>query len=488
MPIVNASRLREGVYSIGGRLFPQSIRDQMVRASMFIERAVQQKRLVPSQSLDHPLLIEGAGLAGVVCAMNAARRGVHTVIFDRLREPILLQKSCDSRVVCPTQYDWPMPHYGLNCFPHPPAAPVWAADTAHAIANRVDAEFLAFRMTPPAPGRGRVLFLKGTELAKPRYAMVTGTQLVLPKWRTAAGRSSPEQLIRRAGMGTTFQMLLSAVGFGMERTGIPNAPEVRGFRFWEKDPYGAPNLGLPEGTSARVLIAGGGDGAIQDFLRLLFIGPTDGFTARWLLDELKLAPAVTADILPKVEEFNRTYAWSDPSNDSRFLLPCHAGMKALAERAWNSDPGMANRIRGMIRDDAPERIDWVVPKDCFNRSYPLNHFLGLLLLHFLEVEVERKPPLKCHMHWNRNLLDLKPVNPLAYAGNPVGMARSFAGHGQDHQVFLGLKRGDKPQDKPDFTSNVLIIRLGIEEPVAADEREAARLQQRQLLPYNYVPA
>ena len=82
--------------------------------------------------------------------------------------------------------------------------------------------------------------------------------------------------------GTTpYGLVISARGFGDERCFLewPNPPltrnghPFRGFEFWASDPFERPNLGVPnragDDPRPRVLISGGGDGAMQDFLRIM---------------------------------------------------------------------------------------------------------------------------------------------------------------------------------------------------------------------------
>jgi hypothetical protein len=65
-----------------------------------------------------------------------------------------------------------------------------------------------------------------------------------------------------------FGMMLWCVGFGDERRFAP--PRYTGFAFWETDRFEHPLWGVgraPEDLSA--LVSGGGDGALQDVIRLI---------------------------------------------------------------------------------------------------------------------------------------------------------------------------------------------------------------------------
>lgn len=66
-------------------------------------------------------------------------------------------------------------------------------------------------------------------------------------------------------------MMLWCVGFGAERVYARRAmpPDYQGFGFWESNPFEWPHWGvLPASDPLRALVSGGGDGALQDVLRL----------------------------------------------------------------------------------------------------------------------------------------------------------------------------------------------------------------------------
>jgi hypothetical protein len=61
-------------------------------------------------------------------------------------------------------------------------------------------------------------------------------------------------------------MILSCEGAGSEQTKIGN---YKGLRFWDKDKFEQEYLGIKPPRTPQILISGGGDGALQDFLRII---------------------------------------------------------------------------------------------------------------------------------------------------------------------------------------------------------------------------
>lgn len=73
-----------------------------------------------------------------------------------------------------------------------------------------------------------------------------------------------------------FHAVLWAGGEQDEETRIyydpntsPRVPMYEGIRFWSDDQFDEVNCGLPFDISPRILISGGGDGALQDYLRIV---------------------------------------------------------------------------------------------------------------------------------------------------------------------------------------------------------------------------
>ena len=246
-PFLAAHAIGYGVYSIAGRLYPISIRDQMVRAQMLIERAVTHTLLRPGMD---SLLVIGAGAAGVAAALTAARLHIQTFLVDRDSGPFLRQAMCRTRWIDPTVYDWPALHAFVGHYPLARWAPLqWAADWANRLAMQWGYQLNAARALYP-------------------HLHVEYNTLPLPPQRTGQVWSVPIQT--PAGQSTiTASVLLWAVGYGTERCNVDQ--DYQGFGFWQSDPFQHPIPGLSPPHQPQILISGSGDGALQDFLRLTTI-------------------------------------------------------------------------------------------------------------------------------------------------------------------------------------------------------------------------
>jgi 2-polyprenyl-6-methoxyphenol hydroxylase-like FAD-dependent oxidoreductase len=76
-------------------------------------------RLLENQEINEqlPLLVVGAGAGGATAAIEASRQGVDTVLIDQYRAPFMTIAAGRMRHIDPTQYDWPLDHWGELKFP-----------------------------------------------------------------------------------------------------------------------------------------------------------------------------------------------------------------------------------------------------------------------------------------------------------------------------------------------------------------------------------
>ena len=284
-PFLNDHVTGSYVFDIGGRLWPISIRDQMVRGRLIIERALEQRSLIHQ---DRPVAVIGAGAAGVTAALYAANQGVPVTLFERDRL-FARHALCRTRWVHPTQYDWPVSHWDAGCFPWSatPAMPLtWHhADFAYDLALEWEIQFmrqysrLAHLLTVRMP----------TTVTNVTPA-VDAAHLARVDWTGPTGVGH-----------ANFGMVVRAVGFGEEKCYVSPAHAYRGFEFWANDPFALSNLGCP--APPNVLISGSGDGGLQDFLRIvtrcnsaLEIWNHLSITARQILTDVRCGRSVPAGV------------------------------------------------------------------------------------------------------------------------------------------------------------------------------------------------
>jgi hypothetical protein len=177
-----------------------------------------------------------------------------------------------------------------------------------------------------------------------------------------------------------FEVILSCVGLGAERRSLG---PFASFGFWESDYLSQPDLGISTGRR-RVLISGGGDGALQDFLRVA----TDLRGAREIYQSLQAS--VPPDAIHNIEreiqdaedQAQRSYIWSLPNHDhaiSEFLQKKHVDV--IAEIMNAHSPALRDwhekTVSSRLARIAGLRLAF--PCTHFTQCYALNRFLSLLI-------------------------------------------------------------------------------------------------------------
>ena len=224
--------------NIGGRLAPLSIRDQITRGWLAVDRAIEQGLIHEKREL----LVIGAGVGGVTAAMTAATAGIKVTLMDQAPRPFSRHAGC-RRWVNPTQYDWPVGHWLRASIPWPAVPPLpmpplrWpAAGRANVLVGDWTARFNNFLLTPAGRNLTPRFLTRCLEIS-PSGAP---TGQVEVKWVEVHRSGKPTKID-----GTTpYGLVISARGFGDERCFLewpgPSLPwnghPFRGFEFWASDP------------------------------------------------------------------------------------------------------------------------------------------------------------------------------------------------------------------------------------------------------------
>ena len=221
------------------------------------------------------LLIIGAGVAGVTAAWQAANLGVNVTLTDENPRPFSAQESCASRWLHPNEYRWPESGFGNQYFPFEDKADVpdilhWRAGLPSEIVERWRSRFDGWINAQVEPSKGSVTWRDDLPLP------YDGMPLL--------------RYFESVGFGDIFDIVLLCLG-GREQCFVKKS-QHRGFRFWETDDYGKIDYGAsakPE-RRLRTLISGGGDGALQDFLRIACQGKEHArpVHALWIFTRLAL--------------------------------------------------------------------------------------------------------------------------------------------------------------------------------------------------------
>lgn len=342
-------------FEMGGLWNPVSVRDQMVRGQEIARRAAIAKLIGPAR----PLIVVGAGAGGVAAAITADRAGIPVVVIERGTRPFDRQLRTPTRTIYPYLYDWPHDRHADDSLTTPAVLPWQEAQADQAayawIAGLGARRFIAYGSTvsPPPSGNPPVMVHGGT---------------------VNVHVSTP------AGIGwLRGGMLLSSVGFGSEITSVPGGrgSTYDSWRFWERDAVGSPRLG--EANPPDVLIAGGGDGALQDTIRVLLKPFCENL--RLLLSKLPMIPErVRLAIADADDTVTRTWLWATGgSDDCAILRATHIRLEAEVDAWWSSEQkAIATALDPLWRDDIAS-VQLVHSCDHFGRSFSLNRFLVLLL-------------------------------------------------------------------------------------------------------------
>ena len=282
-PFLDAHRAARLFYKLTGAS-PISVRDQIVRGALLVERLLESGEIsAPTgEKKGRPLCVVGAGVAGAATAIAAAEVSVETELWDIGNSAFRLQRYAPSRTLDPTQYDWPLDHWALGHLPWR-ASPPAPLDYATARASDLAVDWRKKLRATRRKSKGKLVVKYATTLGSMPFISGKGSSALISL------QDSPH------GAAKLFGCLVDATGLGEENceiykplpSPVPNpapAPVLlfEGQAFWSPDTL----TSLPPGTA--VLVSGGGDGGLQDFLR----AATKLQTAEAILNRVNLPPDI----------------------------------------------------------------------------------------------------------------------------------------------------------------------------------------------------
>jgi len=209
---------------------------------------------------------------------------------------------------------------------------------------------------------------------------------------------------------------------------------------------------VDSGKRPLVLISGSGDGALQDFLRIV----TGGKPAREIYDHVALPPDLLLVLQSAQERGMRLFNWGcTPIHDHVGLERVHREVQAItAETLHKGGSGLRQQLDGLLHHPVPS-IRLLYECTHFSACYALNRFLVLLLARYLEEDPSRGPVLL----EGKRVVDITSTDSHSCASNPTGC------HGRMHEVrWVALPDCREGQTTPGgtFLANVLVIRHGID--------------------------
>lgn len=451
-PFLRAHKLSPRLYSLEGRT-PLSIRDQLVRAQTLIERLLLTQVLVPGSKL----AVVGAGAAGATVAVIAARRGIMVNLIDSSPSTFSLQRICRSRWIDPVQYDWPLSSSNRREWPSP------------RLKGKAPFGFTAGFASDIASGWAKTLSSarKGGGIS-----LECNTKLMaLPK-RSASFPNKIDVVTEQSKRTLTtrqFDLVILATGMGSERTEVSQNylkpkldkrdPRFSGLQFWQSDSFQSPNLGLHWNISKLVLVSGGGDGGLQDYIRLM----TGCKSVLEFIDDVFATIGWDAQeqrrfMLPLQEmehESERACQWNEKAiQDHEYLEALHRGYRDAVNTLrsgpqWNK---VLQFLQSRMKGRPTPNIRLIHSCNHFGACYPLNHFAALLV-DAAATQLTGESSIRS----NERLVAARPTNGGSTHTCSPGC------WGPEHEVWLArstchqsMNGGDTPQ-----VVSGLIVRHGI---------------------------
>jgi hypothetical protein len=393
-------KVASNVFDLSSGLHHVSIRDQIVRAQLLV------RDLCRGDPTCKTILIVGAGVAGIAAAMEAQALGKQAVVLETQQQPFGLFRGVFSRHVGPFMYEWPSPFHGDQTYP-PTASDQWGATSPQtpswASAKPLPANKLAQQLlqwlNSKAPQfqtgalslrvgvsahavRTFVKIFAQTQAARSlarlrRQAPMPAASLTVSAWPSWPPHA---QAVANAPGAVTPDYVLLAAGMGSENVNLlpPSAQtNFRGAAFWANDTL----LTRPPNENFITAVFGGGDGALQDVLRLLtaynhpleFLAFLEG-DAKVKRELENIMPSILS-----VDRQSRLYStWTQqPDAYAQVDEACRQIAHKLAKHQ-----GVRLRVGQKLGEDKSQgrgKVLHYVRASCFDKAYLLNRFLVHLI-------------------------------------------------------------------------------------------------------------
>lgn len=356
------------VFDISSGLTYASIRDQLVRGRLVAND-------IGRNALYSHVLVVGAGVAGTSAAVLLAEHGVRVTLVDVNPRPFELFRGVRHRIVDPMMYEWPYECSALHRYPPQrpahvfgvasPSLPKWGSTepmTAHACRSQLLQWWRQWRRDSPASSRLKCHF--GVDPASVQAAVREFVRFP-PKGREWHNKAvlTKHSKRRQANVGVTVELgaVLLAGGMGAEQTTLGS---VQCVPFWSKvDP-------CAHQSSRHVGVLGGGDGALQEVLRMLTVDSHPLTTVTSFEARIKAAKHQ----LRTVQLQSRAAStWAPPG----VRIDVDEATKSIADRLAHDSRLRASLQSRMRRSRG--QVSLVFDGEHIGNAYMLNRFLVYLI-------------------------------------------------------------------------------------------------------------
>lgn len=373
-----ANKVAARIFDISSGMIHASIRDQIVRAQLLI------RDLANFDPECKKILIVGAGVGGITAATTASHLGIEAIVVDTKSRPLDVQANVKTRFVGPFIYEWPDVVHSSQSYPlsiyHSnllEGTPTWDSDMPLSAACFAK-KFTEWLETKPF----------GDKIPRFIYE-VNGKEVIdfvnaHKEWAEENHNLSLKNLPPKVKLEMNFEFKLSnesgpdyiilAAGMGVENVKLSDG--VMGLPFWKDD-----DLKKSAVDDMTVGIFGGGDGALQDVLRLCtrFNHPLE------LIDHINEdndAKQALSNILPLLQSMEHQSrllsSWSTGSTSALIDANCRDIASKLAE----NDKVCAQLNSGLRSGKG--KVLHIVREEYFGKAYLLNRFCVHLLDHYMQ--------------------------------------------------------------------------------------------------------
>ncbi|MGD0103435.1 MAG: hypothetical protein ABSC06_05290 [Rhodopila sp.] len=413
-------------------------------------------------SASRPLAVVGAGAGGASAAIQAAKRGVTCYLIERDAATFPTQSLAATRTLDPTQYDWALDHCHHAVLP-------WGGHPGLPLAFRTGtADQLSLIWQRQLRRAARIL---RSPTSSPFLRVLT-SQTVTSVARASAATGGPKWVVIGLGGGQvlTVGCLLDAKGFGNENCRIEHPARTL---IYEGQPFWGPDSFMTLTSADRVLISGSGDGAMQDYLRIV--------TKLNRAIEIEKGLGLPSDILHAVQSAEdracRGWSWASSDDKVRFehehpyWKELDAFHDALIPKALGVS-SVRNALDALVPDD-PVPVTVVHREGYLTCYYGLNRFLAKLVARF--VEDERGGHVAFHRQWEIDNITARSRHAcIQLVGGTWHASGAYVGHtliqhdcfGEWHDVDFKAAvppHGPPAGPKPAHAGyNVIIVRHGLE--------------------------